>query len=308
MKKLNAKVSKKIVVIVLTAVAAFSLMGCTVEKTVTTTETHTDADGNTTGTTTTTTTTNKDGEVTTETTETAIDLVTYEFETFDNLKIVLDESNITAQEPSDDPEYSELVSEEARGNIIAPGRDFVYLEDANNYYVADYSRNLITVADKSKVQVEVVETTDDELAENPGVFDTDSWSISYDTEKWYGSMGGDGSVIINNLNAVAGTSLIEITEADVATVDEACAMLVDAKGKALTAPEKLEMNGNECYVVYDEAGNTAEGVYIFDFYLMYEHNGKVIIVDESITHDDDNERAELLSYEFDDVVQTLTLK
>ena len=73
MKKLNAKVSKRIVAVVLAAVAAFSVMGCSVEKNFTTTETHTytDADGNTT----TTTTTNNNGEVTTETTTSTADEV-----------------------------------------------------------------------------------------------------------------------------------------------------------------------------------------------------------------------------------------
>ena len=68
MKKVNTKVSKRIVAIVLAAVAAFSVMGCSVEKnfTSTTTHTYTDADGNTV----TTTTTNHNGEVTTETTST----------------------------------------------------------------------------------------------------------------------------------------------------------------------------------------------------------------------------------------------
>ena len=68
MKKVNTKVSKRIVAIVLAAVAAFSVMGCSVEKnfTSTTTHTYTDADGNTV----TTTTTNNNGEVTTETTST----------------------------------------------------------------------------------------------------------------------------------------------------------------------------------------------------------------------------------------------
>ena len=66
MKKMNAK---RIAVIILAAVAAFSVMGCTVEKTVTTTETHTDADGNTTTTTTTKTTDENGTTTTTETTE-----------------------------------------------------------------------------------------------------------------------------------------------------------------------------------------------------------------------------------------------
>ena len=66
MKKINAKTSKRIVTVVLAAIAACSVMGCSVEKNVTRTETHTvtDADGNTT----TTTVTNHNGEVTTETT------------------------------------------------------------------------------------------------------------------------------------------------------------------------------------------------------------------------------------------------
>lgn len=66
MKRVNTKVSKRIVTIVLAAAAAFSLMGCSVEKNFTTTETtsYTDENGNTT----TTTTTNNNGEVTTETT------------------------------------------------------------------------------------------------------------------------------------------------------------------------------------------------------------------------------------------------
>ena len=71
MKKENTKVSKRIVAIVLAAVAAFSVMGCSVEKnfTSTTTHTYTDADGNTV----TTTTTNDNGKVTKETTTTTAD-------------------------------------------------------------------------------------------------------------------------------------------------------------------------------------------------------------------------------------------
>ena len=66
MKKVNTKTSKKIAAVILAAVAAFSVMGCSVKSNFTSTETETvtDADGNTT----TTTTTNDNGKVTTETT------------------------------------------------------------------------------------------------------------------------------------------------------------------------------------------------------------------------------------------------
>ena len=185
----NTKVSKKIAVVVMAAMATFSLMGCTVEKTVTTT-----------------TTEEKSSEAT--------ELVTYEFETFDNLKIVLDESNIIAQEPSDDPENSELVSAEAAGNIIAPGRDFVYLEDENNYYVADYSRNLITVADKSKVKVEVVEGVGDLIEETDfAIFDNNVFTFNYDP-KYFVVMEDEQYVTVSFYNEdtqTAGSNTISFT-------------------------------------------------------------------------------------------------
>lgn len=159
--------------------------------------------------------------------------------------------------------------------------------------------------DAESVESEAVEN---EVSENPGSFDTSSWSISYDTEKWYG-FEDNGCVIINNLNAVAGSSYIEIKEVEVPTVDEAVAMIQDTSGKKLTNPEKTEMNGSECYVTYDEPIESYEGgVAIFDFYLIFEHNGKVIIINESITQDPDESRAEALSYEFDEVIRTFVLK
>ena len=69
MKTINTKTAKRVAAIILAAFTACSVMGCTVEKTVTTTETHTDADGNTTTTTTTKTTDENGTTTTTETTE-----------------------------------------------------------------------------------------------------------------------------------------------------------------------------------------------------------------------------------------------
>ena len=65
MKKINTKTTKRVAAVILAAVAACSVMGCSVEKNFTTTETHTVTDAN--GNTVTTTTTNHNGEVTTET-------------------------------------------------------------------------------------------------------------------------------------------------------------------------------------------------------------------------------------------------
>ena len=68
MKKINTKTSKRVATIILAAVAACSVMGCSVEKNFTSTTTHTVTDAN--GNTTTTTTTNNNGVVTKETTTT----------------------------------------------------------------------------------------------------------------------------------------------------------------------------------------------------------------------------------------------
>lgn len=314
MKKLNSKTSKRIATVILVALAAIAsvaVVGCSGEKTVTTTETHTDENGNIV-TTTSTQTTDRFGKVKNGTAEIAIEpaeakeLITYEFETYDNVKVIIDENSIITQESSDNPEQSELISTEAAGNIIAPGRDYVYLEDDNNYYVADLYRNLITVADKSKAMVNV--GTDEELAENPGFFETDSWSITYDTDKWYGYVNDEGNTVINYLGECAGTSLIEIAEVDVANADEAVAMLEEKKGKELTVIDGVEDGAKYTCMAYAADEVYESGLYIADFYTIYEHNGKVIIVDEAVTHDDDDARAEALADVFLEVKEALVLK
>lgn len=72
---------------------------------------------------------------------------TYETGTFDGTVIKIDETNIISQEKVEDVLETTLVPSEAE--VIAPGRDFVYLADANNYYVEDVVDQLLTIAKKS---------------------------------------------------------------------------------------------------------------------------------------------------------------
>ena len=143
--------------------------------------------------------------------------------------------------------------------------------------------------------------------ENPGFFETDSWSISYDTDSWYGYVNDEGNTIINYTGECAGTSLIEISELDVATAKEAVAILSEKKGKELTVSDGFEGVDYTCFAyAADEVYES--GLYIADFYTLYEHNGKVIVLDEAITHDDDDARAEALGEVFAGVKNALVLK
>lgn len=296
MKKSNMTTSKGIAAILLAATAVCTVVGCSAKEEVTTPPAQAEeiAEIN-----------DSVAEAETAPAETT-ELVTYEFETFDNVKIVIDESSIVAQEPSEDPEYSDLVPEEARDNIIAPGRDYVYLEDDENYYVADLYRKLITVADKSKVVVDAADA--EATSENSGLFETDTWSITYDTDKWYGYVGDEGNIIINYLGEAAGTSYIEITELDVTTAGEALAILEEKKGKELTVIDDIQTSEEYYCFAYAADEVYESGLYIADSYNIYEHNGKVIVLDEAITHDDDEGRAEALAEEFMEVKNTLILK
>lgn len=232
------------------------------------------------------------------------ELVTYEFETYDNESVVLDETSITLQEVSENPEESEYITEAAAGNIIAPGRDLVYMADDDNYYVADYSRNLITVADKSKAKVEVISAA----RENPGAFETEDFSVSYDNEKWYGKVDENSVVFLNCLEAVAGTSYIEISKSEFATPKEAIENIAKTKGQDLAEATQFEMNGYNTYSTWNNIPQDAEGPVLDDFYLVFEKDGKVIVVDECITRDSDSGRAEELSYVFSDVIETIKIK
>ena len=96
MKRINTQTTKRVAAIIIAAVAACSVMGCSVEKNFTSTTTHTVTDAN--GNTTTTTTTNNNGVVTTESyTTTADDMNTtaeetdtYEPQSFSQVPLVIE--------------------------------------------------------------------------------------------------------------------------------------------------------------------------------------------------------------------------
>lgn len=76
----------------------------------------------------------------------ANDNVNYEFETFNGMKVTICDANICYQQSDANVLESQIVPKVAE--VIAPGRDYVYLADANYYFVEDAERSLLTIARK----------------------------------------------------------------------------------------------------------------------------------------------------------------
>lgn len=72
--------------------------------------------------------------------------VNYEFETFNGKKVTICDASICYQQSDANVLESNIVPKDAE--VIAPGRDFVYLVDANYYFVEDAYRSLLTIARK----------------------------------------------------------------------------------------------------------------------------------------------------------------
>lgn len=146
--------------------------------------------------------------------ENATNYVTYEFETFDGDTIVIDSKNIVSQESDENPLESEKVPDDAE--VIAPGRDYVYLADTSYYYVEDAENNLVTIANKNTSDIDNTDVDSDE------VFSTDDYSISY-TKGLFEAYEVRGFVRLSYCNSdlqFAGSNEIIITKDEGTTVDD----------------------------------------------------------------------------------------
>ena len=70
------------------------------------------------------------------------EVVVYEFDTYDNIHVVLDTSNVYQQTSLDEMgDYGDVQLEQ-----VAPGRDIAYMFDGERYYIEDYTINLLTIS------------------------------------------------------------------------------------------------------------------------------------------------------------------
>lgn len=132
-----------------------------------------------------------------------VEIMTYEFETFDGETVVIDENNIFSQEANDNPLEWDAIPEGAEQ--IAPGRDCIIFEDEYRYFVEDVTNNLVTIASKDPVEV----SADD------GEETFSNGTISFDYYPSIFAVMDDGNSVIasfidENVEA-AGSNVVEIT-------------------------------------------------------------------------------------------------
>ncbi len=71
------------------------------------------------------------------------EVVVYEFDTYDNIHVVLDASNVYQQTSLSEPgDYGDV-----QLKVVAPGDDIVYMYDGESYYIEDYTINLLTISE-----------------------------------------------------------------------------------------------------------------------------------------------------------------
>ena len=248
--------------------------------------------------------------------ETQADYKTYEFDTYEGDHVVLDAASITAQETVDDPYSSDLVPADAE--TIAPGRDFEYLQDADNYYVLDFADSMVTVASKAKATVtktEVAEEATDETADTgtlvegtDGVLDMATYTVSYEPDKFYGYYMSDDpdTGYVNYTGECAGTSIITISKSDCDTVDAAIEDL--GAMYTLKTPSDVTVGSYTGKCTCEDIPTDAEGIVIDNVFSVIEANGSIYVINQSVTRDPDADRAQTVADEMLDVVNSFTAK
>lgn len=236
---------------------------------------------------------------------------TYEFETFDGRNIVIDETNIVSQETVEN--VLETTKVPADAEVIAPGRDYVYLEDADFFYVEDAAKNLLTIANKD---AQADEETADSSSEEAKVieYDADYYNLSY-KEGSFEEFGDEGNRTVTFSYCRDG---IEMAGSNVITFDivetvEAKAYLeekVEAIAGDVTLIEKVNMAATEenCYVY--TYGGESEGSELKTVSTMYcvPCRSGIIYIDCFRTAGPNEETENVIDSDFEYLMQSLVLK
>jgi len=178
-------------------------------------------------------------------------LTTYEFEDFDGATVVVDEANILCQRAEDQVLDTEIVPVHAE--VIAPGRDYVYLADSFYYYVEDAANGLLTVAKKSE-DVEYAQVGD-------------SFWFCYSPSSFASTADEDGLTLsyVREGVAAAGSNVVTFAKVD------------EASCKAFLEEKVNELGGDVAAIIPASLSGVQGESYIYTTRSESEESGLVVV-------------------------------
>lgn len=231
---------------------------------------------------------------------------TYEIETYEGKKLLINETNIISQEKVEDVLETTLVPADAE--VIAPGRDFVYLADADNYYVEDAVDQLLTIAKKS-------DTTEDSNSKaDTAEYSTGEYHLNYSKTSFEMHEDKDtNSVTFSYCKdgvETAGSNVVTFYVVKNASPKELLAEKVKAVGgnKSDIMEVSLSATSEICYTYIQRGSSTESGLNTSQMLYAIPHGKDVIYVDGFRTIGP-NEGIEMsIDAAFEQIMQTLLLK
>lgn len=227
--------------------------------------------------------------------------VTYEFETYDGTKVVIDETNIITQQEDKDVLESKLVPADAE--VIAPGRDYVYLEDDTCYYVEDTTKNLVTIAAKGDAVVNG----------NPNVvaFGGEGYSLTYNPDAITLTPDEETRSVTLSYTKdgveMAGSNVMTFTVVDDATAEGVIQEQAASFGEDADVTE-VPLNDNvTAFEVTFQGESEGSDLKTVQTYYGIQQGNNVILIDTFRTVDPNEDVQAGIDQEFDNVFQSLAL-
>lgn len=238
-----------------------------------------------------------------EDTEATTEMKSYEFETFDGITITINEGTITSQEACENPlEWDGLPADAEQ---IAPGRDCILFEDADNYYVEDATNGLVTIAFKE--QGDIIEESD------YAIFDNEVYTFEFDTNYFVVNETEEDVTVsfYNEEKQTAGSNTIvfkEIENADAKEVAKELAGQYGVDEANITESHIGESTAiSYSFSVYPEEG--AEGAAQTRSMACAMANGDNVITFEILTHVEPDEGMDMfINDKISEVIDTFKIK
>lgn len=231
---------------------------------------------------------------------------TYEVETFDGTTVKIDDTNIISQEKVEDVLETTLVPSDAE--VIAPGRDFVYLANADKYYVEDAVDQLLTVAKKSNT------TENQNIKDDTVEYSTDEYSLSYRKTSFETFEDADNNSVTfsyckDGVEA-AGSNVITFTIVKDAKPKELLEEKVEAMGgkKSDVMELSLTATSETCYTYIQSGSSTESELKTSQMLYAIPCGNDVIYVDGFRTIGPDEGVELSIDPDFEQIMQTLVVK